>query len=278
MKLGIVPTLLVAMALGILGTARANTILFQWSGSYSASGETHPLAGSVMFQTVSDGAAYDLIITLANTAPEATPQSDWILDGLYFNIAQGTTSGAGGTSPGALVPISATAYELASVTQNGKNGPFSVTYGSTGANICAGSHPGSYGCSGNTVSGGWQAAYSSSGLNGGAQWAIGTAKLGIFKGNNVGGINYGITAPAGIAGAQWSADSSPYVHESASFTLRNLSSASIFVSGVGAVYGTGTVATGVLISGESPEPHTAATVIAGAVLVLLLMRRKRSHP
>ena len=189
MKFELGSIVLLCMVLAPGEAARANPILFTWAGSYSSGGETHPLDGRATFDTIADvSGGYDLVITLENKASDATPGADWILDGLYFNILQGTDSGVGGTSPGALTPISATAYQLATVTQNEKNGPFAVTHGSPGASICASGHPGFYGCSTNTVRGGWQAAYSSSGLSVGQHWAIGTSGLGIFKGNT-GGIN-----------------------------------------------------------------------------------------
>ena len=259
--------------------ARANTVLFTWAGNYNSGGQIHSLDGSVTFETVSNGVGgYNLAITLTNTSPEPTPGPDWILDGLYFNIQQGTTSGAGGTSPGALTPISATAYELANVTQTGRNGPYTVAYGSPGASICANSHPGFYGCASNTVNGGWEAAYTTSGLSGGQHWAIGTAKLGIFKGNNIGGIDYAIIPNAGINAASWSAGSSPYVYQSATFTLKGLSNSAIFVTQVAAAYGTGpsTEIDAILVSGETPEPGTVGMVLTGALFLLLLRRRRRA--
>lgn len=268
------------MVLSPCGTAHANSVLFTWTGSYTSGGETHPLDGSATFDTISDASGgYDLVITLANTAPEATPGPAWILDGLYFNILQGTATGIGGTSPGALTPISATAYELATVAQNGKNGPFTATYGSPGASICSNAHPGFYGCSTNTVAGGWEEAYSSGGLSGGQHWAIGTARQGIFKGNNTGGINYSITPLAGIDAASWSADSSPYAYGYATFTFRGLSSSSIFITLVAATYGSGpsTTIDADLISGEAPEPRALVTTAAGAILLAALGRRRR-HP
>ena len=267
---------LFCMALAPWGTARANPILFTWAGSYRSGGVTHPLDGSVTFDTIADSSGgYDLVITLENTAPEATPGSAWILDGLYFNILQGTNTGIGGTSPGALTPISATAYELATV---GNTSPYPVTYGSPGASICASAHPGYYGCSTNTVAGGWEAIYRSGGISTGQHWAIGTTTQGLFKNTDVGGINYGITPSAGIQGASWSAGQK-YTHQYATFTLKGLSNSAIFVTQVTAAYGTGpnTTINGVLIYGEAPEPHALLTTAAGAILLAALGRRRR-HP
>lgn len=272
------PIALLCMTLAPWGAIRANSLVFTWAGSYSTGGQTHELDGQATFDTVSDGSgAYNLVITLINMSPDPAAGTDWLLGGLYFNILQGATSGTGGTSPGALTPISATAYELATVSQVNKNSPYTVTYSSGGDNICANAHPGFYGCSGNTVSGGWEAAYSSPGFSSGQHWAIGTARQGVFKGNNTGGINYAITPTSGINAAAWSADSSPYAFGSATFTLRGLSSSAIFVSQVAATYGTGpsTTLNGALFPGEVPETKTVVMMAAGTLLLAALKRRHR---
>jgi len=218
----------------------------------------------------------ELTIEIEDTSPQAANSNPDMLDGLYFNIRQGTTSSqTAGTSPGGLALVSAAAPDgLINATGN------TITTGSAGANICA---PG--GGTGvvtplcaPTVSGGWQSAYNTSGLGGGMSakqvWGIGTTgQGGVFKGQAVGTFDYTILSSAGVGSKE---TVYPFVFDKADFVLTTLTSSNIYVWNVAATYGTGPdfVIPTMYVSGETPEPRTFV-MISGAVLVLMMKRRRR---
>lgn len=244
----------------VIPSSRANTVLFTWGGTDS---------GQVTFSTINcnpTNTSCNLEVDLYDTGAEVQVNADF-LAGLSFNIQQGTTNGVGGTTP-TLQYYSATAMNgFMGTAENGTDicapGGLAVT---TGTGNCA-----------SAMDGGWEALYSSTGYTGlTGDWAIGTtgfAKLGkAFNGKDTGSFDNSLVPTSGSLVT----DKEPYVVYHAQFVLTGLTSNSIYVSGVQALYGTGpdTTPTATLINGEVPEPHTVV-MISGALLLLLLKRRRR---
>lgn len=277
--------------------ARANSVLFDWltyynstTGTLSTSGTPdQEMTGTVTFSTVADStygpSNYDLVITLVNQAPVASPASAYLLDGLYWNMTQGSTvSLASGTSPGSLTMFSATASTFIMVNAAG-NG----TSTGAGGSICG---PGAKGtttiadtCT-TKITGGWDEVYSTAaggigsagtGTNKPTQnWGIGTTgQGGVFNGNDVNPFNYALTSANGVFASN--ADkSTTFAVSTAVFRFEGLSSSQIFIQQVAAAYGTApeAVTNTTLVSGESPEPSTVV-LIAGALVLLLSRKRRR---
>lgn len=261
--------------------ARANTVVFTWSAIDSAN-SNYPLKGQVTFGITNVGSngqclsgGCELTIDMINTSTVATNANQELLDGLYFNIKEGTIGPTGGTTPGPLTMASASAVD-GLIDATGKT----VQAGTVGANICApggGSEVVTPSCS-TTQTGGWQAAYDKAGIGGGSnaaeEWGIGTnVQGGIFKSGSVNTFNYSVVPSLGV-GSQ--PKNFPYVFDQANFVFTGLTSSSIFVYDVEAVYGNkpNWFPTAVLVSGEAPEPGTAATLVTGGLLLLLLKRRR----
>jgi hypothetical protein len=209
---------------------------------------------------------YDLVIQLYNNAAETPQTTAQILTGLVFNISSG--------GPGSGLTL---------VTASAPDGLFNTDpatgagLGSGGANICGPN--GTYNTCSNTVSGGWEAAYSATGLTtGGTTWAsstnygIGTSGLALFNEGNIGTSQYGIAPSIGISSAT---SELPYTDYYATLTLSGLTNADPVISGVIAAYGAtpeGSPEGTSSPNGDTPEPATYITLLTGCLLLALARR------
>ena len=258
---------------------------WQWGGSSNPTTVSGvAVSGTADFSIIVDGSGYDLVIALTNTAAKNSPTSTaQILTGLYFDIS---------TAPGALSMYSAVASLGMFTTGAAQSTP---TAGTAGTNMCApgagesGVAPNATNC---TVDGGWEAAYKSTGLGGGASatehYGIGTSgQTGVFKGSNVNTFDYGLAPEAGInpanGGGLSNAYPPGYAAGAGTFTLTGLTAAQIVniqILNVEAAYGTapeGTPAATIEQQTSTPEP-ASGFMLAGAIAILGLFNRGRRLP
>lgn len=264
---------LAAATLAFGTAAHASQLLSGWSWSGTVSGGQ--VSGAATFSVTADGAGWDLIIDVSNTALAAPTTTAQILTGLYFDVS---------SSQGALTMKSAVANSglQSSLNETGANG------GSVGSNICApgsgGTAPSS-GCA-STIGGGWEAAYGAAGLNGGAvseHYGIGTSgQSGVFIGNSttgVGNADYGIVPGNGVGDGSGGGGVSgmlPYTYATAEFVLSGLTTGTPTISNVLGTYGTlpeGTPA-GTNIT-STPEPASMALLVAGCIGLAGAKRSRR---
>jgi hypothetical protein len=138
------------------------------------------------------------------------------------------------------------------------------------------------------VTGGWESAYNSSGIGGGAsatqEWAVGTSgQTGIFHGNDVGTFNYGV-APGNSVGVNPAAGGglsggypAGYIYGQVTFTLKGLTTSDVSVSGVSGRLRNNPEATPAgTVNTSTPEPATFGIFLAGALL--LALRRTNRLP
>jgi hypothetical protein len=255
-------------------TAEANTVLFTWDAMDTQ--HSYELKGSATFGVtnyntttgICNTGGCQLTIELTNLSPDMIANNPDYLDGVYWDIQQGTTNGVGGTAPGALLMASGTA-PLGLIQSTG--------YNSTAANICApgGGNGLTPSCS-QTVKGGYQVGYSATGIGGGANatqdWGLSTTGQSYFQGKAVDTFDYSVVPIAGVSGSTY-----PFVYEKADFVFTGLTSSSIFVTNVMAAYGTAPdfAPPATLVSGEGPEPSTVV-LVAGALVLLLTRKRRRA--
>jgi hypothetical protein len=261
-----------ALAFVLQTPAFANTSTFSWSTSYLG----FNIGGTASFSTVADATSgFDLVIVLTNTATDAVVNPGQVLAGLAFDI----TSGASGAL--SMLSAQTTGGLIQSTNYT------TPAAGSAGANICAAGSGGTGGASpacSSTISGGWEAAYSSGGINStwapNDRWGIGTTGLGVYNGNNVNPGDYGLVPGGGVgAGANGAVTNGfPYVYGSATFTLRGLTSSEITVSNVEGIYGTQPEATpaGTVVNTATPEPSTLSAMGLGAALLGFAARKRRA--
>lgn len=255
--------MLAVLTLAFGSAARADQILSDWSWRGTVS--SGPASGSATFWVAADGAGWDLIIAIKNTAPAAPTTTAQILTGLWFDVS---------SSQGALTMKSAVADSglQSSLNQTGADS------GSVGTNICA---PGSGGTApssacGSTIGGGWEAAYGATGLNSGSvaeHYGIGTSgQSGVFNGNSstgVGNADYGLVPGNGVGDGSGGGGVSgmlPYTYATAKFVLGGLTTNTITISNVVGTYGTlpeGTPA-GTNVT-PTPEPASVVLLLAGCV-------------
>jgi hypothetical protein len=253
--------------------------------------DSQAVNGTAVFSTIKEGTnQYDLVIQLSNNITSYPSSTANILTGLVFNI----TSGGPGTS---LTLVTASApFGLLSASTNPQTTP---DPGSAGASICGLAQP-LNACS-NHVAGGWEAAYSNTGLTGGTNWAssahygVGDSGLGIFNGGVNGNTSqYGIAPVVGIIGQDsiYNDDQPPYTLYLATITLSGLTNPDPTIGGVIAAYGStpsgspegttnfgGSGGSGNSGSGgstESPTPEPSSFLLLGSGLAGLaaMLRRK----
>ena len=132
-----------------------------------------------------------------------------------------------------------------------------------------------------TVSGGWESAYRSTGIGGGAsatqEWAVGTSgQSGIFHGNDVGTFDYGV-APGNSVGVNpalgggLSGGYPPgYIYGQVTFILKGLTTSDVTVSQVAGAYGTNPEATpAATVNTSTPEPATFGMFFLAALLLAI---------
>jgi hypothetical protein len=265
-------------ALALLGTSAQASTSWSWSSSINST----DVSGSASFSIVADGPGFDLVIVLDNTADELPSGTADILTGLYFDLS--STS----STPGPLSMYSAVA-DLGMFTNAG--GLQTVATNLTaGTNACApgagesASAPNATNC---TVDGGWESAYQSTGIGGGASaaqhWAVGTSgQTGIFHGNDVNTFDYGVAPGGGVGvdptagGGLGGAYPPGYIDGEVTFTLQGLTTSDITISNVSGAYGTAPEGTPAGTSDTStPEPATMGLFLAGCALLLVLRRTTR---
>jgi hypothetical protein len=249
------------------------------------------ISGTASFSLINTGSGtWDLQIVLSNTSMAFAEGTADILTGLYFD----------------LIPNSGSIGALAmkSAVQN-----FGMMYNGTGiqtapnatpvngsTNICApnqGLSSLAPVCA-STTAGGWETSYSSSGLGGGAKatqhWGIGTTgQGGVFSGNSgdAGAFDYGI---APVPGVDWTVGSgitnstatgggksgAGYIWKAATFTLTGLTTDQFSIANVAGAYGTAPESTPAATNTASlPEP-ASLSMMAGGMLLLLGLGRRRS--
>lgn len=247
------------------------------------------VAATVNFAVQADAiSGFDLVITLVNNSTTLPTSTAEILDGLYFDLSSGPAS--------AISVYSATANLGLLDSGSAQSAP---TAGTAGKNICApgvgtGSTTGSTGqptapnATNCTVAGGWEVAYNSVSLGGGASatqhYGIGTTgQGGVFNGNsgNAGAFDYGIAPQVGVNPALGGGLSNAYPHgytyKQATVILRGFSTSNIIVTNVAGAYGTapeGTPAATSVIT-ASPEPSALSLVMGGCLLLALGRRREK---
>jgi len=236
------------------------------------------VAGTATFSTINVGAnQYDLVIKLSNDITAYPSSTANILTGLVFNI----TNGDPGTSLNLV-----SAYATYGLLSGGTDPQTTADAGSAGASICGPAE--TFNSCSNHVLGGWEAAYSATGLTGGTNWAstaqygVGTVGLGIFNGGVTGtSSQYGIAPVVGIIGQDsiYNNDQPPYTLYLATITLSGLTNPDPAISGVIAAYGAtpngspeGTSNNS--DTGDAPEPAPFVTFLGGC-LILLSVRRWR---
>jgi len=253
-----------------------------WTWSSTASGVLE--SGTADFSTQVDAVSgFDLVIVLVNNSTVKATASAQILDGLYFDLSSGGAASS-------LSMYSATAdLGLLTDSTSFQKDPTTAT---AGTNMCApgtgagtASAPNSTNC---TVADGWQAAYNSSGLNGGAkatqQYGIGTTgQGGVFNGNGAqaGSFGFGIAPTAGVdpttkGNGLEGAYPPGYTYQQGTFVLRGFTTANITVANVAGAYGTAPEATPagtIVVNTATPEPASAGLFIGGLLLGLGLLRQ-----
>lgn len=234
------------------------------------------VSGTATFSTISVGTnQYDLVIKLENDATAYPSNTADILTALVFNISSGAPASG-------LTLVSA--YATDGLLSGSTNPQTTADAGSAGASIC-GPAEALNTCS-NHVLGGWEAAYSATGLTGGTNWAdtaeygIGTAGLGIFNAGDTGSSgqsDYGIAPAVGINGQDGVYGQLPFTLYLDTFTLSGLTTPNPTISDVIAAYGTtpegspyGT--TNSPGGGDAPEPAPFITFLTGCLLLAFARR------
>ena len=254
-----------------------------WSTQITAVDVSGTASFSVSADTTGAG-GYDLTIVVDNTADQQPMATAQILTGLYFDISGFT---------GALSMYSAKAdlgmLESGSAQNTPTTGTANTPMCAKGAGGTGGAAPNATNC---TVSGGWEAGYSSGGLGGGASatqhYGLGTSgQTGIFHGNDVGTFDYGV-APGGTVGINPAnggglsgAYPPGYVYGEAVFVLTGLTTQNITILNVSGAYGTapeGTPAATNTTQSSLPEPSSATMLLTGGAMLVASMgsRRRRA--
>lgn len=271
---------LAAIMLGGFSKTATAGLLSNWTWSSTITSVN--VAGGASFSVGADttgAGGYDLTIVVDNTANQLPTSTAQILTGLYFDISGFT---------GALSMYSATADLGMLESGSAQNTP---TAGTANTPMCAkgaGENalaPNSTNC---TVSGGWESAYNSSGIGGGAaakqHYGLGTSgQTGIFHGNDVGTFDYGV-APGGTVGINPAnggglsgAYPPGYVYGEAVFVLTGLTTQNITIQNVSGAYGTAPEGTPAATNMTTalPEPSSVTMLLAGVMLLAMTSRMRR---
>jgi hypothetical protein len=263
------PLTKVILIAGLMAPAAYCNQIWQWSGLLSG----YTLSGSVDFSVITTGGQYALQMVITNNATAVPPSTSDILTGIYFNLAG---------VPGALGMKSAKATDgLLDATHQTPGTQYNA-----GTNICANAGSGARAnlCA-TTLSGGWQTVYNPGGVGGGAnatqKYGVGTSgQGGVFSGNSVGNVNYGIAPSAGInVSLDGVSNMVPYSYNKVTIVLYGLISPNVVVNNVEAAYG---AAPDAVLDAEiyesQPEPGTWATIAGGLVAMMWLRRKAKPAP